>query len=143
MTKNYSHAVDNTAFEFPRWPSDTDITAFHASTQLPNGQLSIIVDPGAWTNVTGSDLTRKQVTRAMEHGYEPAQHQMSKMTVNGIGEGSQEASFKMVCPIAVPHADGQSHVHQLTAPIVEGTGKASIILPAHYYMYDAVVSTTL
>ena len=47
---------------------------------------------------------------------------MTPLTVNGVGKGSQKAKFKMVCPIAVPHSDGKSHLHQLTAPIVEGDG---------------------
>ena len=62
------------------------------------------------------------VTRALEHGYEPEQLPMTKMIVNGVGKGSQEANFKVVCPIAVPHNDGKTHLHQITAPIVEGTG---------------------
>ena len=37
-------------------------------------------------------------------------------------ERKSKANYKMVCPIAVPHADGRTHLHQLTAPIVEGDG---------------------
>ena len=47
---------------------------------------------------------------------------MTKMVVNGVGQGSQEANYKVVCPIAVPHADGKTYIHQITSPIVEGTG---------------------
>ena len=76
----------------PWWPGERSPT-YHATTSLTNGQ-----------------------------GYEPQQLGMQPMTVNGVGSGSQEAKFKMICPIDVPHTDGQSHMHQLTAPIVEGDG---------------------
>ena len=111
----------NSASEFPWGPGEASV--FHTSTQLTDGQLSIIVDPGAWTNLIGADLARKLVQRAMSKGYEPEQHPMTKMVVNGVGQGSQEANYKVVCPIAVPHADGKTYIHQITSPIVEGTGR--------------------
>ena len=44
---------------------------YHASTQLPDGKLSMIVDPGAWTNFMGVNLARKLAERAVKHGHKP------------------------------------------------------------------------
>ena len=48
---------------YPWWP---DTYAYHSMTNLPDGRLSIIVDPGAWTNLIGANLARKLVTRALK-----------------------------------------------------------------------------
>ena len=72
---------------FPWWPeldtakqidgntenSNQTEPVYLSSTQLPDGRLSIIIDPGAWTNLIGSDLARKLVTRALETGLSPKQ----------------------------------------------------------------------
>lgn len=33
--------------------------AYHANTQLKNGKLSFIIDPGAWSNLMGKNLQGK------------------------------------------------------------------------------------
>ena len=91
-------------------------------TQLPDGRLSIIVDPGAWTNLMGANLARKLAKRALATGHKPRQVPMERLNVQGVGNGSQQCNFKLQCPIATPHTDGASHLHQISTPIVEGTG---------------------
>ena len=106
---------------FPWWPAPE--AAYHAATQLANGRLSMIVDPGAWTNLIGADLARRLTQSALRHGIRPKQVKMDQpMTIQGVGNGTQACRYKMEIPIAVPHTDGGSHQHTLTVPIVEGTG---------------------
>ena len=115
-----------TSSVFPWWPvtgTEHISPVYHASTQLPNGRVSIIIDPGAWTNLIGSTLARKLTQVAMKFGIKPKQTKMSEpLTIQGVGNGTQACRYKMDIPIAVPHADGTSHQHTLSSPIVEGTG---------------------
>ena len=91
-------------------------------TQLPDGRLSIIVDPGAWTNLMGANLARALAQRAISAGHRPQQVKMDTLNVQGVGNGQQSCNFKLQCPIAVPHTDGKAHLHKISTPIVEGTG---------------------
>ena len=110
----------NTTTALPWWPSALQ---YHSMTQLADGRLSIIVDPGAWTNLMGAKLARKLVKRAMAAGHKPKQMPMERLNVQGVGNGSQACNFKLQCPIAIPHEDGASHLHKISTPIVEGNGE--------------------
>jgi len=107
----------------PWWPAATQegVLAqpfYHASTQLPSGQLSMIIDPGAWT------WAPTLAQRAIAAGQTPAQTRLERpLAIQGVGNGSQKCEWQITCPIAVPHTDGASHQHKVTAPIVEGSGE--------------------
>ena len=105
--------------QFPWWPITQ---TYHSMTSLPDGRLSIIVDPGAWTNLIGAKLARQLVQRALKHGHKPQQLPMEQLNVQGVGNGTQACNFKLQCPIAIPHSDGNAHLHKISAPIVEGSG---------------------
>ena len=105
----------------PWWPMD--IYCFQA-TCLTDGRLSIIIDPGAWTNLLGEKLAREMVKRAQQHGYKPSQHPLPKpLRIQGVGNGHQECTHALRIPIAVPDGQGRAFIHTLEAPIVGGTGK--------------------
>ena len=110
----------------PWWPSACGTTAapyFHASTQIP-GKLSILIDPGAWTNLFGAKIARALTRRAVACGYQPKQHRMPRpLSIQGVGAGSQECNWEIECPIAVPNAEGNSQLHTVRGPIVAGSGE--------------------
>ena len=124
---NVSHNASVSSFQsvvsqaFPWWPESL---AYHSMTSLPDGRLSIIVDPGAWTNLMGADLARLLVARAIKMGHKPQQLPMETLNVQGVGNGTQQCRYKLECPIAVPHDDDKTHLHRISTPIVEGTGAA-------------------
>ena len=109
----------------PWWPAARAVMAapyFHASTQLP-GKLSILIDPGAWTNLFGAKIARALTQRAIACGFKPQQHRMTRpLSIQGVGSGSQECQWEFECPIAVPNVDGDAHMHKVRGPIVAGTG---------------------
>ena len=70
----------------------------------------------------GATLARKLAKRALASGHHPKQIPMEQLSVQGVGNGCQQCNYKLQCPIAVPHADGHSHIHKISTPIVEGTG---------------------
>ena len=51
--------------------------AFRARAQLPSGQLSVIVGPGAWTYLMGESLAGQLCRRVFEAGRRPRQIQMN------------------------------------------------------------------
>jgi len=64
---------------------------YHASTRLPNGQPSILVDPGAWTNLGGKKVAREIASLALAAGYTPQQWRMeTPLTIMGVGDGTQD-----------------------------------------------------
>ena len=103
---------------FAAWPE-----AFHATTQLADGRISWIIDPGAWTNLIGKDLARRAAKSAIEGGYPPTQERLqTPISVAGVGKGSQTCTWKLKLPIAVDTDAGDTQLHSITAPIVEGDG---------------------
>ena len=118
LDNSIASSVDMNLF-VPCWPATG---AYHTSTQLTDGRLSIIVDPGAWTNLVAQVLARKVAQRALANGFEPRQAQMDQtLQVAGVGRGTQDCHWKMEVPIAIPQ-DGKAKLHRLSSPIVEGTG---------------------
>ena len=123
-----SYATVNSQFVAPWWPAEGEYDTkaapfFHATTQLPNGRLSIIIDPGAWTNLCGLKFARELTKRASEHDHKVVQKRMTRpLDVQGVGNGSQRCEWEISCPIAVPSDEGTSRIHKITAPIVQGTG---------------------
>ena len=76
-------------------------------TQLQDGRLSMIVDPGAWSNLIGAKLASALVSRAITHkeALEPKRVNQLKLQkpleVAGVGKGSQRCEYEMLCPIAL------------------------------------------
>ena len=92
------------------------INVYHSSTQLPDGRLSLSVDPGAWTNLIGPNLARKLAKSALQHGMRPRQAEMAEpLAIQGVGNGAPSCRYKIEVPIAVPHADGSSRHHHASS----------------------------
>jgi hypothetical protein len=98
---------------------------YHASTQLPNGQPSILVDVGAWTNLSGSNSSRRMAMEAVAAGHKVEQWKMATpLNIAGVGSGTQECKWETKIPICVEDAGGETAtVHHFETPTVEGTGE--------------------
>ena len=51
----------------PWWPAhvaESIAACYHASTRLPDGRLSLIMDPGAWTSLLRGKIARALATKA-------------------------------------------------------------------------------
>ena len=98
----------------------------YLSVRLPSG-LSIIVDPGAYTNLAGIKWVKEQAAKAKEFKRSSNQDKMkAPLGVSGVGNGSQKCIWQGQIPIAVDgeYPSGQSTcVHKFECPIVEGEGK--------------------
>jgi hypothetical protein len=120
----------------PWWPSDSmnpEVAAsasatpattspapvYHSMTQLPD-HMSILVDPGAWTNLAGSDWVRRLATLAVEAGHTPSQEKLRRaLNVQGVGQGGQSAVWQITLPVAIADEE-RTLLHEFTAPVVNG-----------------------
>ena len=104
-------------------PGEQPSGYYHASTQLPDGQLSVMVDIGAWTNIVGAKAARAIATAAAEAGHESQQQRMAHpLTIMGVGNGTQECKWEVQLPICV-EAPGGNAIHRFDTPVVGGTGE--------------------
>ena len=109
---------------FPWWRV-SKCGKYYLSVRLPDG-LSIIVDPGAYTNLAGLKWVKEQAAKAREHQLASKQNKMrTPLGVSGVGKGSQKCLWKSILPIAVegeyPSGTGAS-IQSFECPIVEGDG---------------------
>ena len=58
----YGSARSVASLNFHWWPVETGV--YHAATQLPDGRLSLIADPGASTNLMGPALAQELAANA-------------------------------------------------------------------------------
>ena len=85
----------------PSADNDSSSPYYHASTQLPDGRLSILVDPGAWTNLCGLNTTRRMKEAVAAAGYRSQQWKMaSPLSVSGVGNGTQTCEWSTSVPFA-------------------------------------------
>lgn len=113
---------------FPWWP------IYHASTQL-DGHSSILVDPGAYTNLAGAEWAVKQAQLARSAGRQSYKTRMPQaMSIKGVGNGTQSCTDVSSIPISIPRTIDPSRPEETStmeftfqAPTVEGGGSA---LPA-------------
>ena len=83
----------------------------------------MIVDPGAWTSMMGSNLARALVRACIAAGHRPQQCKMDKpVKIAGVGTGSNDIRFEFEGPIAIPLEDGSAKLFKLQAGIVEPPG---------------------
>ncbi len=109
----------------PWWRTEATLEeCYHSSTHLPDGRLSIIIDPGAYTNLCGKIWARKQAAKAIAAGHQCRQTRMSNpLQVQGVGHGTQTAEWQTTLPIAVPANAESSTLHAFEAPTLDGTGE--------------------
>ena len=128
-TSDEDQSTLSSSWTAPWWPAPgTEAVPgapfFHAATKLADGRLSMIIDPGAYTNLMGETLAKELAERAVSAGHTPTQMPLPKpLSIQGVGNGYQKCSHQILAPIAVPNGDGKATLHSLHAPIVEGTGK--------------------
>ena len=127
---------------FPWWPETSELSGatstYHSSTQVP-GHQSIVVDPGAWTNLAGQQWAERQATAARNAGLRSTRKSMTNpMAVRGVGQGTQSCTHVATLPIAIPNiihprsqpeegdgplVRGESVSFNFETPMVEGEGR--------------------
>jgi len=97
---------------------------FLSTSRMPNGKLSMIVDSGAFSNMMGEELALCLEKRALDMDLDPTRSDLIRpMTVSGVGNGTNQATEQVNCPIAIQTTSGKVELHSLRAPVMCGTGK--------------------
>ena len=74
------------AFPWMPAPGAQPEGCYHSSTQLPGGQLSIMVEIGAWTNLAGTKTGRAIAQAAVAAGHQPQQRWTTQpLSIMGVG----------------------------------------------------------
>ena len=101
--------------------------SFLVHTQLPDGRMGIIVDPGAWTNLAGGKWVRQLASKARTHHKKPTQVQLTKqLDVQGVGQGTQTANWAAHLPIAITNGEGSTVEQIFEVPTLEGEGGSDV-----------------
>eukprot|EP00975_Prorocentrum_lima_P034730 7299642-Prorocentrum_lima.AAC.1 len=78
-------------------------SVFHLGTRLEGGRAGLLIDTGAWGNLSGDAWVKEQGRLSKSAGYMPAQAKMdTPLKIQGVGSGTQQCSWKSELPIALP-----------------------------------------
>jgi len=96
---------------------------YYAKTELPDGRLAALIDPGAWTSASGELNGRALAIAACKNGYKPTQKKMTTpLKLAGVGDGVQECKWEAAIPVAIPDGEDSAHLFELETPLVGGSG---------------------
>jgi len=123
VSRQSSYQSATSQFVAPWWPSGLN-HLYLSATQLNTGEISVLVDPGAWTNLIGGRLARQLLQKAVNAGFKPDQWKLKEpLHVAGVGNGTQKAEWCVKFPIAIEDRErttATSYFYE--APVVDGDG---------------------
>ena len=94
-----------------------------SKTQLPNGKLSMLVDPGSVINVIGENTARRFAAKATEHNQHPEYAaRRTALHVNGVGSDSAVCVEEALLPIAVKFQERPVSHEVYRANVAKGCG---------------------
>eukprot|EP00435_Cladocopium_sp_Y103_P057491 s245_g19.t2 len=139
---------------FPWWPipeteqQRTDAAtdqerSFHASVRCTNGDLGLLVDPGSYGNLVGSEWLREAQTTLQDKGIDSeVRPRETPLRVGGVGKGSQECTQNATIPLAMTRSDGSIKGGTFTAPVIESSNAPALLglksLTQHRAVLDLV-----
>ena len=100
---------DGDVFMAPWWPMPPQGTSavFHAGTALTDGRMGLLIDTGAWDNISGDQWARQVAQQAVNNKHLPSQERMNTpLEIQGVGSGSQTCEWRATLPITLPRQDG-------------------------------------
>ena len=110
------------------YDSRRTVQAYAAQTELPDGRQAVLVDIGSWGNLGGSVWARRSAALAMKMGKEVQQTKRTKpLTVQGVGNGTQECTFDIEVPIALEREDGTILEGTYTMPTVNDSDLPALL----------------
>ena len=88
---------------------------------------SILVDPGAYTNLVGEAWVQEMAAKCGEHNLAPTQRRLANpLQVQGVGHGSQRAEYAVTMPVGFGcRQDGVETIarHHFEAPVITQGGR--------------------
>ena len=129
----YNFEAFHSHHSFPWWPcssnssgNDGAPTAMIMHSTSHDDFQSILIDPGAYTNLAGLRWVRQLAQKCHDRGLDVVQHQLSSpMSIAGVGQGTQQCTWAVRLPIGVPAVcEGEERNARCSfeAPVVGGSG---------------------
>ena len=82
---------------------------YNSEVELPNGRLGLLVDTGAWGNLTGGAWCSRATAAAARSGRQTTRSALNMpLNVNGVGTGSQRAVERALVPINITDTRGRT-----------------------------------
>jgi hypothetical protein len=97
---------------------------YHAETQLPDGRVSLLIDPGSRGNLCGSVWAQKSALAAIRAGRTKDVAQIVRkeaLNVQGVGNGSQRCTYDCKLPIAIRDKTGKVTTGNFITPVVDNS----------------------
>ena len=93
--------------------------AYISQTELPDGRQSLLIDPGSWGNLAGSEWAKRTAKLAVGQGLAVTQTKRDRpLNVSGVGKFSQECTHDCQLPITLTTSDGAPIVGTFKTPTV-------------------------
>ena len=87
----------------------------HSHTRIP-GKEGLLMDTGAWDNLSGGDSIERQENEAKQNGYHTKWEQLPNIRkVGGVGHGHQQCSMRCTMPMCLP----SGVVMKYTTPVMD------------------------
>ena len=82
--------------------------SFHASVRCANGALGLLVDPGSYGNLVGSEWLQEVQSTLQDKGIDSeVRPRGAPLRVGGVGKGAQRCNQDMTIPLAMARQDGR------------------------------------
>ena len=125
--QNSDHSED-----FPWWPAEPATRYYHGTTRLPDGEMGLLVDPGAHGNLCGEEWARDMIKYARLNGYDVDRAKLANpLEVHGVGSRPQPCTEEVRFPIATMEASeigwNKATLNSYQAPVIPGSGVPALL----------------
>ena len=118
--------VPNDVDMFPWWPGEEHV--YHSNTRLPDGRAGVLIDTGAWANLSGDRWANAAAELSQRAGKQASRQQLAKpISVQGVGNGSQQCTWQTTIPAAIRLADGSYTRMQYSSPSVPNSDLPALL----------------
>ena len=98
------------------------------ATELADGRQALLIDPGSWGNLAGSQWTRRTAALAIRHDKKVSQVERERpLNVSGVGKGAEKCTHDVAVGIAVKTTDGRSVEGTFTTPTVNESSLPALL----------------
>ena len=92
---------------------------YHGTAKLRDGRPALLIDPGSVENICGDAWAKNIAIEAKHSGRHPEYvKRMQGMTVNGVGQGSQQCQYDVSLPLGLKSSFGESTEATMTSATV-------------------------
>ena len=109
-------------------PTGVSTATYLNRTELADGRLAVLIDPGSWGNLAGQEWVRQAAKLGTKHGLSSTQNKRAKpLNVSGVGTGEQQCTYDCNVPIALQTTDRRKILGNFNTPTLEGSNLPALL----------------